>query len=71
MRVHGTHYRTVWQQDDGAVQIIHQRHLPFAFEIENLRSVHEVCVAIKGMHVRGAGCIGATAAWEVSGGAVG
>ncbi|MCB1095857.1 MAG: S-methyl-5-thioribose-1-phosphate isomerase, partial [Verrucomicrobiae bacterium] len=63
MRVHGKHYRTVWKQAAGVVQIIDQRHLPFAFEIEELRSVDEVCVAIKDMHVRGAGCIGATAGW--------
>ncbi|MDA0811462.1 MAG: S-methyl-5-thioribose-1-phosphate isomerase [Verrucomicrobia bacterium] len=63
MKVNGKHYRTVWKQEDGVVQIINQRHLPFAFEIEDLRSVSEVCVAIKDMHVRGAGCIGATAGW--------
>ena len=63
MRVQGKHYRTVWKQSDGVVQIIDQRHLPFEFIVEDLRSVESVCTAIKDMHVRGAGCIGGTAGW--------
>lgn len=64
MNVEGTHYRTVWLGDEpGTVQIIDQRKLPFAFEIEDLRSVEDVATAIRDMHVRGAGCIGATAGY--------
>ena len=63
MRVGDQHYRTVWVEDgeDGVVRIIEQTKLPWAFEVEELRTVDEVCVAIRDMHVRGAGCIGATA----------
>ncbi|MCB1230936.1 MAG: S-methyl-5-thioribose-1-phosphate isomerase [Verrucomicrobiae bacterium] len=64
MHVNGTHYRTVWLgTEPGTVRIIDQRKLPFAFEIEDLRSVDEVATAIRDMHVRGAGCIGATAGY--------
>jgi methylthioribose-1-phosphate isomerase len=47
--------------DEGVVRIIEQTKLPWVFEIEELRTVEDVCVAIRDMHVRGAGCIGATA----------
>lgn len=62
MRVDGTHYRTIWlDESSDKVQIIDQRKLPFAFEIETLQTVSAVATAIRDMHVRGAGCIGATA----------
>ena len=63
MRVGERHYRTIWVEDggDGVVKIIEQTKLPWCFEIEELRTVEDVCVAIRDMHVRGAGCIGATA----------
>ncbi len=63
MKVHGKHYRTIWlhPSDPTIVQIIDQRHLPHQFIIEDLTTVEEVAVAIKDMHVRGAGLIGATA----------
>lgn len=63
MRVDGKHYRTIWPSEDGAVRIIDQRQLPHRFVVEDLRSVDEVAVAIRDMHVRGAGLIGATAAY--------
>lgn len=65
MNVHGQHYRTIWLRPDDptVVQIIDQRHLPFRFVIEELRTVEEVATAIKDMHVRGAGLIGATAGY--------
>ena len=63
MNVFGKHHRTVWQEAPGCVNIIDQRALPFRFEIESLKSVAQTAVAIREMHVRGAGCIGATAAW--------
>lgn len=43
------------------VQIIDQRWLPHRFVIEDLKSVDDAAIAIKDMHVRGAGLIGATA----------
>ena len=63
MKVNGKHYRTIWPKDGDmrVVQIIDQRFLPHQFVIEDLRTVDEVAAAIKEMHVRGAGLIGATA----------
>jgi len=63
MRIKGKHYRTIWvsPEDRETVQIIDQRHLPHHFVVENLRTVDEVAAAIREMHVRGAGLIGATA----------
>lgn len=65
MNVHGQHYRTIWLKadDPAVVQIIDQRHLPFRFVVEDLRTVNDVAIAIKDMHVRGAGLIGATAGY--------
>jgi len=61
MNVNGTHYRTIWLHDPGTVKIIDQTKLPHEFAIADLQSVDDVAVAIKEMHVRGAGLIGATA----------
>ncbi len=65
MNVDGQHYRTIWIKPDDPriVQIIDQRHLPHRFVIEELATVEEVAQAIKDMHVRGAGLIGATAGY--------
>ncbi len=56
--------RTVWfdPHDAGAVHIIDQRYLPFELRQETLRDAASVACAIRDMHVRGAGCIGAVAA---------
>lgn len=65
MNVDGKPYRTIWlhPQDNTIIQVIDQRHLPHKFVIENLATLDEVCTAIKEMHVRGAGVIGATAGY--------
>ncbi|RME54888.1 S-methyl-5-thioribose-1-phosphate isomerase [Candidatus Woesearchaeota archaeon] len=63
MNVNGKHYRTIWLNEKDTVQIIDQRWLPHEFVIEDLNTVEDVAVAIKDMHVRGAGLIGATAGW--------
>mmetsp|Transcript_101537 Transcript_101537/g.295933 ORF Transcript_101537/g.295933 Transcript_101537/m.295933 type:complete len:390 (+) Transcript_101537:69-1238(+) len=63
MRVDGKWYRTIWLQDDATVQIIDQRHLPHAFVLEDITSVEDMAVAIKDMHLRGAGLIGCAAAF--------
>ena len=65
MKVEGKNYRTIWlnENDDTIVSVIDQRFLPHIFVIENLVSVNEVAIAITDMHVRGAGLIGATAAY--------
>ena len=67
MNVGGKHYRTVWVEakDPGVVRIIDQRALPFRFVDEALGTVEEVAQAIREMHVRGAGCIGATAGYGI------
>jgi len=63
MNVEGRHYRTVWLgEQEGTVEIIDQRFLPFRFDIVTLRTVEETAHAIREMLVRGAGCIGAVAA---------
>ncbi len=65
MKVDGIPYRTIWPaaDDPGVVEIIDQRHLPHRFVIERLASADAVATAIRDMHVRGAGLIGATAGW--------
>lgn len=65
MNVDGKHYRTIWVHPEHpkTVQIIDQRDLPHRFVIEDLQTVDEVCVAIKDMHIRGAGLVGATAGY--------
>jgi len=65
MNVEGRHYRTIWlrEPERRTVQIINQQALPFKFEILDLNTVEDVCRAIKDMYVRGAGLIGAAAAF--------
>jgi len=65
VKAYGKHYRTIWikEDDPAVVQIIDQRHLPHKFVIEELTTLEKVAVAIKDMHVRGAGLIGATAGY--------
>ncbi len=63
MNVHGKPTRTIWPHpsDPGIIQIIDQRALPHEWVVEDLASVADVATAIRDMHVRGAGLIGATA----------
>jgi methylthioribose-1-phosphate isomerase len=65
MNVRGRHYRTIWPKpdDDRVIQLIDQRFLPHQFVIEEVRTVAEMAVAIREMHVRGAGLIGAAAGY--------
>jgi methylthioribose-1-phosphate isomerase len=65
MNVEGRHYRTVWlkEPDKKVLQIINQLALPHSFEIKDLHSLEDVRRAIKDMYVRGAGLIGAAAAF--------
>jgi methylthioribose-1-phosphate isomerase len=65
MKIHGTHYRTIWlhPHKPAVIQIIDQRLLPHEFKIVDLTTVAEVAHAIKAMVVRGAGLIGATAGY--------
>ncbi|MFH1622923.1 MAG: S-methyl-5-thioribose-1-phosphate isomerase [Candidatus Aenigmatarchaeota archaeon] len=65
MNVNGKHYRTIWVSPDSdrIIQIIDQRQLPYSFVVEDLRTVEDVATAIRDMHIRGAGLIGATAGY--------
>ncbi|MBI5556993.1 MAG: S-methyl-5-thioribose-1-phosphate isomerase [Deltaproteobacteria bacterium] len=65
MKVNNTHYRTIWPDpaDNRIIKIIDQRFLPHQFVIESLRSLADYVMAIRDMHIRGAGLIGATAAF--------
>lgn len=67
MNVNGKHYRTIWPKadNDECVCIIDQRHLPHAFVVEELTSLEMAWRAIREMHVRGAGLIGATAGFAM------
>lgn len=65
MNVNGKHFRTIWLKDadNKMIQIIDQRYLPHKFVIEDLKTIDDFAIAIKDMHVRGAGLIGATAGY--------
>jgi methylthioribose-1-phosphate isomerase len=65
VNVGGQHFRTIWLKpdDETVVQLIDQRFLPHRFVIEEVRTVEEMATAIREMHVRGAGLIGASAGY--------
>lgn len=65
MEIDGNHCRTIWikPDDENSVQIIDQRRLPHEFVIEDLKSVDDIAIAIREMHLRGAPLIGAAAAY--------
>ncbi|MCM8526549.1 MAG: S-methyl-5-thioribose-1-phosphate isomerase [Lentisphaeraceae bacterium] len=65
MNVNGKHFRTIWIKENNpkTIQIIDQRSLPHEFIIEDLNSLTDMAAAIKDMHVRGAGLIGAAAGY--------
>ena len=65
VKVGGKHFRTIWRKpdDETVVQLIDQRFLPHEFVIEEVRTVEQMAMAIREMHVRGAGLIGASAGY--------
>lgn len=65
MKIKGKSYQTIWlkEGDHTTVQIIDQRWLPHQFVIEDITNAQAMGVAIKDMHLRGAPCIGAAAAY--------
>jgi methylthioribose-1-phosphate isomerase len=67
MDVAGRHFRTIWlkEGDNRVVQLIDQRALPHQFVVEEIGTVTEAARAIRDMHVRGAGLIGATAGYAM------
>ncbi len=72
VRVHGRsrHYRTVsFSERINEVVLIEQRKLPHVFEITRTKTFKQTARAITNMTVRGAGAIGATAAYGLAQGA--
>src|SRR5256714_406151 len=65
MKVSGKHFRTIWLNpaNERVVQLIDQRFLPQRFVIEDVNTVAQMATAIREMHVRGAGLIGASAGY--------
>jgi methylthioribose-1-phosphate isomerase len=65
MKVGGQHFRTIWlkPEDESVVQLIDQRFLPHCFVIEEVGTIEQMATAIREMHVRGAGLIGASAGY--------
>jgi methylthioribose-1-phosphate isomerase len=65
VKVGGRHFRTIWLKpgDECVVELIDQRFLPHQFVIEEVRTVEQMATAIREMHVRGAGLIGASAGY--------
>jgi methylthioribose-1-phosphate isomerase len=66
MNINGRHYRTIWEMRERQVAIIDQTRLPHEFEIIRLQTMADAANAIRTMQVRGAPCIGATAAYGVA-----
>jgi methylthioribose-1-phosphate isomerase len=65
VKVGGQHFRTIWLNpaNEQVVQLIDQRFLPHRFVIEEVNTVTQMATAIREMHVRGAGLIGASAGY--------
>ncbi len=65
MKVGGQHFRTIWLKpnDPRVVQLIDQTALPHRFVVEDVTTVEQMATAIRDMHVRGAGLIGAAAGY--------
>ena len=65
MKVGGQHFRTIWLDpaNERVVQLIDQRFLPHRFVVEEVGTVTQMVSAIREMHVRGAGLIGASAGY--------
>jgi methylthioribose-1-phosphate isomerase len=65
VKVGKQHFRTIWLNpaNEQVVQLIDQRFLPHSFVIEDVSTVAQMAIAIREMHVRGAGLIGASAGY--------
>jgi methylthioribose-1-phosphate isomerase len=65
MNVNGKPFRTIWLKPGNVkvIQIIDQRYLPHQFIIEEITTSGQMAAAIKDMHLRGAGLIGAAAGY--------
>ncbi|HTV61228.1 MAG TPA: S-methyl-5-thioribose-1-phosphate isomerase [Verrucomicrobiae bacterium] len=70
LRGRSRHFRTVtFEAARNSVRLIEQRRLPHEFKIVATRDFRETAAAIRQMVVRGAGAIGATAAYGLAQGA--
>jgi len=65
MRVRGKDYRAVWMECCDVV-VVNQPVLPHRFELLRLKNHRQTARAIKTMTIRGAGTIGATAAYGLA-----
>ncbi len=65
MKIAGIHYRTIWPTPT-AIRVIDQSRLPFEFATVDLETLEDAAQAIRGMVVRGAPLIGATAAYGMA-----
>lgn len=65
MLVNREEYQTIWLKEEGKVQVIDQRRLPFEFVIQDLLSLEDAYHAIRDMVVRGAPLIGVTASYGI------
>jgi methylthioribose-1-phosphate isomerase len=67
MFINNKPFRTIWLKADSdkIVEIIDQRYLPHQLVFEDLCTVSDFITAIKDMHVRGAGLIGAAAGYGI------
>jgi methylthioribose-1-phosphate isomerase len=65
VKVGEQHFRTIWLHptNERVVQLIDQRFLPHRFVVEEVSTVEQMAAAIRQMHVRGAGLIGASAGY--------
>jgi methylthioribose-1-phosphate isomerase len=65
VKVGKQHFRTIWLHptNERVVQLIDQRFLPHRFVVEEVSTVEQMADAIRQMHVRGAGLIGASAGY--------
>ena len=66
MKVNNKATRTIWEKDNQNVVVIDQRLLPFQFKTLEITTVEEMATAISDMTVRGAGLIGASAAYGIA-----
>src|ERR1700757_2851344 len=66
MKIHGTHYRSVWPLGEDAFGIIDQTRLPHEFVTLTLSTADNKAHAIKTMQTRGAPLIGAVAPYGLA-----
>jgi S-methyl-5-thioribose-1-phosphate isomerase len=65
MKIKGKDYQTIWMEGK-IVKMIDQNALPYALKIHQCNNYKETATAIKNMTIRGAGAIGAAAAYAMA-----